>query len=95
MSLAAHATNDGDDGIPVLTLPKTLKAVREQLADDERGRLAAGLETRDVMAEFGKWWNVAAMRESSVVAAAVARYHAGGAHAEPIEEAAERLLRSA
>jgi len=93
MSLAAHATNG--DGIPVLTLPRTLQAVRAELSDDERARLAGELETGDVIAVFGKWWNVAAMRNSSVVTKAVARYRAAGTHAEPIEAAAARLLRSA
>ena len=92
MSSAAHATHD-HGGIPVLTLPRTLPAVRAALTDAERAQLAGELETGDVVAVFNKWWNVAAMRTSPEVADAVARYRAGQSHVVPIEEVAAALLR--
>jgi hypothetical protein len=92
MSIAAHSTEG--PGIPVLTLPRTLQAVRAALSDDERARLAGELETGDVIEVFGRWWNVASMRTSPAVADAVARYRAGG-QTVPIEDVAAALRRSA
>ena len=80
--------------IPVLTLPRTMPAVRAALTEDELRRFAEEMKTGDVIETFGRWWNIAAMRTSPAVAAAVERYRAG-ASALPIEDVAATLRRSA
>ena len=93
MSAPAHATNGFTP--PVLTLPRTLQAVRSALTDDERAVFAGEMETGDVIAVFNRWWNIAAMRTSPDVAAAVDRYRRGGWMPVTLEQAMAGLSRSA
>lgn len=93
MSVPAHVTNDF--ALPVLTLPRTLQGVRSALTDDERAAFAGEMETGDVISVFNRWWNIAAMRTSPDVAAAVDRYRRGGWTPVTLEQATAGLSHSA
>ncbi len=64
-------------------LPRTIRAVRAALPEDQRALFAAELEDGDVPATFEKWWARAVVASSPRTVAALAQLREGTLETAP------------